>query len=265
MSSASPLQPPCPTATTNDGANAQNLYAIANSLAAGGSGGALPTGAATAAKQDTGNASLATIATNLPSKGQSTMANSQPVTIASDQTQVPVVGSFVNVAGTEFTRPGTTSSYAAGQVFGPVTTAAVITFANCARANGGSGIIKKALLNLKWPSGTPVNTNYALRLKLYNVAPTPIADGSLWTTLQANFSAWQGSFDFISLNSEGATYTGSDSIHGMGQPVLGAGDSDIPFVCAANDRNLYGVLVAEGAFTQVASQVCDTSLLIDQN
>ena len=45
----------------------------------------LPTGAATSAAQTTGNSSLSTLATNLPAKGQATMANSMPVAIASDQ------------------------------------------------------------------------------------------------------------------------------------------------------------------------------------
>ena len=201
----------------------------------------------------------------IPVKGQATMANSTPVTLASDQSPATVVGQFIRIDAADFTRPGTTGTYAAGQVYGPVTTPAVLTFTNVARANGGSGLIKAALLNLQWPSGTPVNTGYALRLKLFNVAPTPIADGSLWTVLKTNFLSWMGSFDFSGLNAEGATYTGSDSIHGMGAPVAGSADADISFVCAANSRNLYGVLVAEGAFTQVASQVATVSLIVDQN
>jgi len=45
---------------------------------------------ATSALQTTGNASLATIATNIPAKGQATMANSQPCVIASDQSPIAV-------------------------------------------------------------------------------------------------------------------------------------------------------------------------------
>ena len=50
----------------------------------------LPTGAATSAAQTTGNSSLSTLATNLPAKGQATMANSMPVAIASDQSPLSV-------------------------------------------------------------------------------------------------------------------------------------------------------------------------------
>jgi len=178
---------------------------------------------------------------------------------------VRVGGQFIRVPCTQFTRPTTIGTVVAGSVCGPVTTPAVMTFPNCARSNGGSGLLKAALLNFKWPSGTPVNTGFAQRLKIFNVAPTPIGDGSLWTVLQANFGSWQGSFDFNSMNAEGATYTGSDSIHGMGAPVAGAADADIAFTCAAGDRNLYGVLINEGTNTQVASMVVDAALIVDQN
>ncbi len=50
----------------------------------------LPTGASTAAKQDTGNASLSSIDTKVPSQGQALMAASTPVVIASNQSTVPV-------------------------------------------------------------------------------------------------------------------------------------------------------------------------------
>ena len=50
----------------------------------------LPTGAATLAAQNTGNASLSSIDTKTPALGQTTMSGSQPVVIASNQSNVPV-------------------------------------------------------------------------------------------------------------------------------------------------------------------------------
>jgi hypothetical protein len=50
----------------------------------------LPTGAATSALQTTGNSSLSSIDTKTPALGKNTMSGSQPVTIASDQTDLPV-------------------------------------------------------------------------------------------------------------------------------------------------------------------------------
>jgi hypothetical protein len=54
------------------------------------SSSALPSGAATSAKQDTGNTSVASIDTKTPSLGQATMANSSPVVIASNQSAIPI-------------------------------------------------------------------------------------------------------------------------------------------------------------------------------
>jgi hypothetical protein len=65
---------------------------------------ALPAGASTSAKQDTGNTSLSSIDSKLGSIGQKTMAASAPVTLASDQSPLPVSQSgtwnITNIAGT---------------------------------------------------------------------------------------------------------------------------------------------------------------------
>jgi hypothetical protein len=54
----------------------------------------LPSGAATEAKQDTGNTSLSSINGKLGSLGQKTMSGSAPVVIASDQSAIPITGTI---------------------------------------------------------------------------------------------------------------------------------------------------------------------------
>lgn len=54
----------------------------------------LPTGASTSALQTTGNTSLGNLDTKTPALGQTTMAGSSPVVIASNQSAVPVSGTF---------------------------------------------------------------------------------------------------------------------------------------------------------------------------
>lgn len=54
----------------------------------------LPTGAATSALQTTGNSSLSSIDTKTLAAGQATMAASSPVVIASNQSAIPVTGTF---------------------------------------------------------------------------------------------------------------------------------------------------------------------------
>lgn len=64
----------------------------------------LPTGASTSALQTTGNSSLSSIDTKTPALGQTTMANSSPVAIASNQSAIPASQSgtwnITNVSGT---------------------------------------------------------------------------------------------------------------------------------------------------------------------
>lgn len=58
------------------------------------SSSALPSGASTSSLQSTGNTSLASIDTKTPSLGQAAMSASSPVVIASDQSAIPVSGTF---------------------------------------------------------------------------------------------------------------------------------------------------------------------------
>ena len=73
----------------------------------------LPTGAATAALQTTGNTSLASIDTKTPALGQGLMSASVPVTIASNQTAVPA-----SESGTWTVQPGNTANTTAWLVTG---------------------------------------------------------------------------------------------------------------------------------------------------
>lgn len=72
----------------------------------------LPSGAATSALQTTGNTTLSSISGQLPATlGQKTMANSEAVTFASDQSPLPVTGTFFQatqpVSGTVTANAGT--------------------------------------------------------------------------------------------------------------------------------------------------------------
>lgn len=80
----------------------------------------LGTGASTAALQTTGNTSLASIDTKMPAKGAATAANSQPVTIATDQTAVPVE---TVLKSTSADRGGTLTTAATAVTLVPANTA----------------------------------------------------------------------------------------------------------------------------------------------
>lgn len=153
---------------------------------------------------------------------------------ALSSTYQTVYGSSVITA--TFTRPADTTAYAASDVVCNSTSSpAVITFTNIAKEAGGNGYIMSARLN----KSTTTTTNANFRLYLYTVAPTPIADNAAFTLLYANRASRIGWIDFSSMNTEG---TGSDSANAY---VTAAG---VKFTCAADSRNLYGVLVAKAAY-----------------
>jgi hypothetical protein len=58
----------------------------------------LPTGGSTSANQNTGNSSLASIDSKVPTQGQKTSTNSVPVVLASDQSTIPVSNTNIDVA-----------------------------------------------------------------------------------------------------------------------------------------------------------------------
>lgn len=99
-------QPVSGTVTANQGGT-WNVANITGTVS-------LPTGASTSAAQTTGNASLSSIDGKVPALGQTTMAASTPVTIASNQTALPVSQSgtwnVTNISGTVSLPTGASTS-----------------------------------------------------------------------------------------------------------------------------------------------------------
>ena len=151
-----------------------------------------------------------------------------------------------------FTRPSDTNAYAAQDVVSNSTSApAVMHFANAARANGGSGIIMSAR-HLK--SSVTVN-GASYRLHLYRIAPTAINDNAQFTLLYANRTNRFGFIDF----SHSTGGTGSDSSHALSTM------QNLPFVCDAELRSLFGILVVIGAPAQTSGEQHFIELAIAQN
>lgn len=81
------------TIAKESGGNLDAIKTNTDTFSASGGGGFVrQDSTGTIAKESGGN--LATLATNIPAKGQALMAASLPVVIASDQTAIPVSGSF---------------------------------------------------------------------------------------------------------------------------------------------------------------------------
>ncbi len=193
---------------------------------------ALPTGAATAAAQTTGNTSLGSIDTKLSGA-------------------LSTFGQAVMTAVT-LTRPADTNAYIAQDaIANAVSGAAIITFAGAARVNGGSGYVTKAR----------VLTDQALntaryRLHLYHTAPAAQQDNAAFLTDWANRNKSIGSIDF-----------GAAAQEATGGSAAGAVNKTdrLAFVCPAGATSIFGILETLDGFTPASGQNFYIELTVEQN
>ena len=162
------------------------------------------------------------------------------------------VGGKTALSSVSLIRPNDTTAYdAKDAIANSAAGAAVLLFVNVAIKNGGSGYITKVRLF------TSQSTNVAIyRLQLYTSTPTSINDNAPFTLLIANQAKRVGFIDAGPANTEG---TGSDSANAMNADVR------MPFVCAAADTKLYGILETLTAFTPAALQTFFIELTVEQN
>ena len=166
------------------------------------------------------------------------------------------------LATQEFTRPGDTTAYAAGDVIGPVTTPAVITFPNAALENGGVGRVDNCLI----ANSTVTVAASGLALHLYNTSITPIADNAQFTLLYANRASYQGTILLTTVPTLSASGygTGTDSkVWLSSQALTSASQYDGWYKCADTSTSLYGVLTAREAYATAASEQFSIRLTVE--
>jgi hypothetical protein len=166
---------------------------------------------------------------------------------------IPVSGSLIEVAAS-FTRPANTTAYTTRKAVSNSTTSpTVLTFANAARANGGSGYISAAFVQTSQTTMTG-----QLRLHLFKVAPTAINDGSAYTLLNTNNANRIGYIDFTSFVSGD---TGSDTAQSAGAMPAGGG---LPYICDAAGTSIFGLFETTNGFTPANAQTFRVQLLFDR-
>ena len=125
-----------------------------------------------------------------------------------------------------------------------------MTFSAAARANGGTGRITKVVIEDK---GQQMKD---LSLAIFNTNPAAATDNAIFAPSDAELASdvymgaiqiGAGMYDDYSTNSA-ATWTGS-----------------LPFVCAAADTALYGVLVARGTPTYTSTSDIVVTITVDQD
>jgi hypothetical protein len=168
-----------------------------------------------------------------------------------------VGGKTVTVTGT-VTRPALdTNQYTAGDVVcGSTSAPAVITFAGCARANSGTGVIVGA----HCVDSANQTTKPQLELWLFDTTVTPDNDNAVFTPTDAELLTLVGIIQF------GTWYVGDATAAAGGNIVsLATLVNHIAFDCGAAVTALYGVLVARNAYTPVADEVFSVRLRILQD
>ena len=160
-------------------------------------------------------------------------------TAVSSSNPLPVGGKSVQKSAS-FTRPADTTAYAANDaVANSTSTPTLLSFANCANANGGQGYIVKTRLLTNQKTCTA-----RFRLSFYHTAPSPVNDNAPKPMLYANKDKLIGRIDLDPCNTEDTT---SDAAYVLSTTLL-------PYVCAAADTTIYCILTTLDAFTPASAQ-----------
>ena len=168
-----------------------------------------------------------------------TEANPMAATIVQGGTNILVGGKSVQKSAS-FTRPADTTAYAANDAVANSTSApTLLSFANCANANGGQGYIVKTQLLTNQKTCTA-----RFRLSFYHTAPSPVNDNAPKPMLYANKDKLIGSIDLDPCNTEDTT---SDAAFALSTALM-------PYVCAAADTTIYCILTTLDAFTPASAQ-----------
>jgi hypothetical protein len=154
------------------------------------------------------------------------------------------------------TRPADTTAYAAGDAMADSTSApTVLTFANCARENGGGGVIQSAVLIDSTGQATALDVD----LVLYDTSITPTNDNAAWAPSDSDANTSVGFIAFRGTSTSGGTSKSSNN------NVIDPGALSKSFKCASSSKNLYGQLVARNAYTPVSGEAFKVRLFIIQD
>jgi hypothetical protein len=156
-------------------------------------------------------------------------------------------------AAAEFTRPANTTAYAALDAVG-VTAGSVLTFANVARQNSGSGRVVAVRL---WKSDITV-TNASFLIHFYNAAPTAIADNSPWTMLYADREKYVGAVATGTMVTGGTGSGGYAVVPATTTPLV------LPFKTAAGAKSLFAVITAAAAYTPASAETFSLSITVER-
>jgi hypothetical protein len=165
------------------------------------------------------------------------------------------VGQKVMVTATK-TRPANTTAYGAEDVISEnASSGTAWTFSNVVHTAGGSGTIVGAIALDDDTGRTQV-----LSLYLFNATPSSNLNdnGANTGVLAADAAAYLGRIEFDALTDNGA-FSESRAMPGL------ANELPVPFVTASGSKDLYGILITEGAFTPSSGEIFRINLVVNQD
>lgn len=174
------------------------------------------------------------------------------VSLGSDTDHIGNVGGDTVQVAAAFARPGDTTPYAIADAVADSTSApTALSFAGCARANGGTGYITAVLLQ----KSTNAVTGAAFRVHFWNATPTLFNDNAAANLAWADRAKYVGYADLV-LRTEGAS---ADIAWALDDARR------IPFTCAAADTALYATLAAEAAYTPGNAENFRVTVTVERN
>ena len=159
------------------------------------------------------------------------------------------VGGVSKQIQVNFTRPSDTTAYASGDVVCNSTSAPVImTFTNCARVSGGTGILIGGALM----SSANVATKLSGELWIFTATVSMDNDNAVFTPTDTEMATLVGVIPFTTW------YVGDATSGAGGNAWSDASSISFPYTCATT--SLYGILIARNAYVPVSAEVFTSTL-----
>jgi hypothetical protein len=158
--------------------------------------------------------------------------NPDPLTLLRPVSKVITVGK---------TRPGDTTTYAAGDVIAESTSAATVwTFPGFARSAGLGGILQGAELI----GSTAQTLKLDAELHLFDVAPVTQNDNVAWAPSDTEIESSLGFVSFATASWKTAGANGLIAAEGIAKVMQ----------CAAGQTSLFGILIARNAYVPTSGE-----------
>lgn len=194
--------------------------------------------------------------TQLPSSlGQTTMAASTSVAIASNQSNVPVISNNSEVRlQASFTRPSDTTAYAAGDLVANNTSSGSVVvpaFTNAIRSAGDCVRIERVRVS---KTSTSL-TNASFRVHLFETVPVPtVGDNGVFNN--ASVLATSQVLNYAGSMSLTMTWSGSDGAIGIGTPTTGPAITIAP----TSGTTIWALLEVTAAYTPASGETFQITL-----